>query len=213
MGSTPDAALRLAALAVFVAEDAARLAERLRLSNAEQAVLLLGASDHERAELPDEAAARRALYRLGPCKFEAHVLLASADEGGSPDDQRWRQALRLADRWQAPEFPLRGPDIMALGEVKGPEIGDMLRRLEADWIASDFTLDRDAAARQGEAASEGLTRRARSRSRRKRATRARARSRSTRRVRAWCRSRCPTLARRNSRKLVSRKGQRGSCML
>lgn len=144
LGLTPDPALRLAALAVFVAEDADRLATRLRLSNAEQSVLLLGASDHERRELPDEAAARRSLYQLGPCKFEAHVLLASADEGVPPDDKHWRQALRLADRWQAPEFPLRGTDITALGEVKGPEIGAMLRRLEADWIASDFTLDREA---------------------------------------------------------------------
>ncbi len=106
LGLAPDAALRLAALAVFVEEDAERLAARLRLSNAEQAVLLLGAADHERAELPDETAARRALYRLGPCKFEAHVLLASADEGVAPDDRGWRQALRLADRWQAPEFPV-----------------------------------------------------------------------------------------------------------
>ena len=42
-GLAPNAALRLAALAVFVEEDVARLAERLRLSNAEQAVLALGA--------------------------------------------------------------------------------------------------------------------------------------------------------------------------
>jgi poly(A) polymerase len=144
LGLTPDPALRLAALAVFVAEDAERLAQRLRLSNAEQAVLLLGTNDHERVELPDEIAARRSLYKLGPCKFEAHVLLAAADEGAAPDDARWRQALRLADRWQAPEFPLRGTDITALGDVKGPEIGETLRTLEAEWIASDFTLDRDA---------------------------------------------------------------------
>jgi tRNA nucleotidyltransferase/poly(A) polymerase len=39
---------------------------------------------------------------------------------------------------------LRGTDITALGDVKGPEIGEMLRRLEAEWIASDFTLDREA---------------------------------------------------------------------
>ena len=112
-----------------------------------------------RRELPDEAAARRALYQLGPCKFEAHVLLASADEDVLPDDQRWRQALRLADRWQAPEFPLRGPDITALGDVKGPQIGDMLRRLEAEWIASDFTLDRDALLAKARQLREGLTRR------------------------------------------------------
>ena len=144
LGLAPDAALRLAALAVFVPEDAERLAARLRLSNAEQALLLLGAADHDKVKLPDEIAARRALYRLGPCKFEAHVLLASADEGAAPDDRLWRQALRLADRWQVPEFPVRGPDIMALGKVQGPEIGEMLRRLEAEWVASDFTLDRVA---------------------------------------------------------------------
>ena len=39
---------------------------------------------------------------------------------------------------------MRGPDIMALGKVQGPEIGEMLRRLEAEWVASDFTLDRVA---------------------------------------------------------------------
>src|SRR5262249_25266374 len=37
----PDAMVRLAALAVFVAEDAERVARRLRLANAEQAVLAL----------------------------------------------------------------------------------------------------------------------------------------------------------------------------
>ncbi len=46
LGLAPDAALRLAALAVFVKEDAERLAARLRLSNNELAVLLLGAEDH-----------------------------------------------------------------------------------------------------------------------------------------------------------------------
>ena len=106
--------------------------------------LLLGADDHAAAELPDEAAAKRALYRLGPCSFEAHVLLASADAGVPPDDQTWRQALRLADRWEVPEFPLRGPDIMALGEVKGPAIGEILRQLEAEWVAGGFAASREA---------------------------------------------------------------------
>jgi hypothetical protein len=32
---------------------------------------------------------------------------------------------------------------MALGELKGPEIGALLKRLEQDWIASGFALDRD----------------------------------------------------------------------
>ena len=145
LGLAPDAALRLAALAVFVKEDAERLAARLRLSNTESAVLALGdADDHAAAELPDELAAKRALYRLGPCSFEAHVLLASADAGIPPDDQNWRWALGLADRWDVPEFPLRGPDIMALGEVKGPAIGEILRQIEAEWVAGGFAASREA---------------------------------------------------------------------
>jgi len=143
LGLVPDATLRLAALAVFVAEDAERLAARLRLSKAEQAVLALGAADHAKSGLPDGGAAKRALYRLGPSAFTAHVLIAWADSGASPNDPSWREALSLPERWQAPSFPLRGTDIMALGDAKGPEIGDILRRLEADWIAAGFAFSRE----------------------------------------------------------------------
>ena len=74
------------------------------------------------------------------------MLLASADAGIPPEDQAWRQALRLADRWDVPEFPLRGPDIMALGEAKGPAIGEILRQVEAEWVAGGFAaIARDAA--------------------------------------------------------------------
>lgn len=143
LGRGADAVLRLAALAVFVAEDAERLAARLRLSNAEQAVLALGAADHVEARLPDEEAARRALYRLGASEFAAFVLLAWTDSGAAPDDAAWCAALNLPDRWQAPSFPLRGADIMALGDLQGPEIGLVLRRLEADWAAGGFALSRE----------------------------------------------------------------------
>jgi poly(A) polymerase len=114
------------------------------LSNAEQAVLELAAGERGETGLPAEPAAKAALYRLGPKDYRASVLIAWARAGAAPDDPQWRLALSLPDRWQAPAFPLRGPDIIALGDVKGPEIGDMLRRLEAEWIASAFTLDREA---------------------------------------------------------------------
>ena len=122
-----------------------RLAARLRLSNAEQAVLLLGAADHDKGELPEEAAAQRALYRLGPCKFEAHVLLASADEGIAPDDQRVAAGAPPCRSLAGAGVPVaRARHHARSAKCKGPQIGDMLRRLEAEWIASDFTLDREA---------------------------------------------------------------------
>jgi len=141
-GLAPDPSLRLAALAVFIEEDAARVAERLRLSNAERAVLALGAEKGVVAGLPDETAAKSALYRLGQSYWSA-LLLAWADSCASPDDTAWRNALALPERWQAPSFPIGGNDIMALGELKGPEIGELLKVLEQDWIGSGFALGRD----------------------------------------------------------------------
>jgi poly(A) polymerase len=143
LGLVPDAMVRLAALAVFVAEDAERLAVRLRLSNAEQAVLALGAADRAESGLPDDGAAKRALYRLGASAFATTVLIAWGDAGAAPDDRRWREVFALPERWQAPAFPLRGSDIMPLGDLEGPEIGAMLRRLEAEWMAGGFTLSRE----------------------------------------------------------------------
>jgi tRNA nucleotidyltransferase/poly(A) polymerase len=141
-GLTPSAALRLAALAVFIEEDAARLVERLRLSNAVQAVLVLGARGDD-AALPGETAAKTLLYRLGSEAYRSRLLLAWADAGAAPDDAGWRNALTLPERWQAPVFPIGGNEVMALGKLKGPEIGALLKRLEQDWIASGFALDCD----------------------------------------------------------------------
>ena len=138
----PDAALRLAALTIFVEEDVARLADRLRLSNAEQDVLALAIRDRADCNLPDEGAAKALLYRLGAVAYRSRMLLAWADSDAAPDDTAWRSALTLPERWQAPAFPLRGDDIVALG-VQGPDIGAALRGLEHDWIESDFALTRD----------------------------------------------------------------------
>jgi tRNA nucleotidyltransferase/poly(A) polymerase len=141
VGLEPDAILRLAALGVFVQEDAPRLATRLRLSNAERAVLELGAA--KPAGLPDEEAAERALYRLGESDFARHVLPAWADSGASSEDKSWHSALTRPQRWKVPAFPLRGSDIMALGNLTGREVGETLRTLEAEWIAGGFAASRE----------------------------------------------------------------------
>jgi tRNA nucleotidyltransferase/poly(A) polymerase len=139
----PNAILRLAALSVFVAEDAPRLAARFKLSNAEQAMLALGADETFDAALPDDAAAKRLLYGIGAERFPMKVLLAWAASGAPADNVAWACALTLPERWQVPAFPLRGPDITALGDFKGPEIGEMLRKVEQHWIDGGFTQDRD----------------------------------------------------------------------
>lgn len=138
----PSAILRLAALAVFVPEDAKRLARRFKLSNAEQALLALAGAPFDEA-LPDEAAAKRKLYRLGPDDYAARALLAWATRAAPATDPDWQRAATLTGSWEAPVFPLRGPDITALGKFSGPEIGDMLRAVEQRWIAGGFAEDRE----------------------------------------------------------------------
>ena len=142
LGCDPNAVLRLAALAVFVPGDAKRIARRFKLSNAEQALLALGGEPFDHV-LPDEAAAKRKLYALGPERYASRVLLAWADSAAPATDPAWHRAATLAERWEVPDFPLRGPDIMALGDFAGPQIGEMLRRVEQHWIDGGFTQDRD----------------------------------------------------------------------
>jgi tRNA nucleotidyltransferase/poly(A) polymerase len=141
LGIAANASLRLAALAIFVEEDVARLGERLRLSNAEQAMLSLAAALHPTVGAPDETASRELFYGLGPSYLE-HVLLAWAQAAAPPDDTAWRCAYDLPTRWPAPAFPLRGADLIPLG-LSGPDLGEALRRLEQTWIASGFALSRD----------------------------------------------------------------------
>jgi tRNA nucleotidyltransferase/poly(A) polymerase len=143
LGLTPNAALRLAALAVFIAEDVPRLADRLRLSNAEQAVLSLAARLRPDSQIIGEAAAKEFLYRLGVEAYRSYLMLAFAASGAAPDNSEWRRVYALPERWQPPAFPLRGADLATLG-LKGPDIGETLRGLEQDWIAADFQPSREA---------------------------------------------------------------------
>lgn len=142
-GAAAEPLLRLAALCVAVREDAMRLSERFRLSNA-QARRLAVAAEAWRGLRPDtdEAALRRMLYRLGPESYRDSARLAFARRGGDRDG--WRGILDLPDRWTAPTFPLKGGDLRSLGIPAGPAIGRLLAELEAEWIAGGFAGDRTA---------------------------------------------------------------------
>ncbi len=145
LGREADAVLRLSALAVLVCEDTDRLAVRLRLSKAErqrlQKIAATAPIFHSRM---DELDAKIALYRLGPDRYRDRVLISWARSGEPLDNKPWRKLLTLPESWVVPEFPLTGTDISALGTMKGPAIGQILRDLEAQWINDGFSVDRDA---------------------------------------------------------------------
>jgi poly(A) polymerase len=135
--------LRLAALIrPSDVERVEAVAERLRLSNDERNRL------RRLAVMPmpdvggDPVAQRLALHRLGRATFVDLVRLARAS--GAIDGAAADRALALAAAWRAPDFPLQGDDLLALGVLPGPALGRMLAEVRAAWEASDFTLDRAA---------------------------------------------------------------------
>ncbi len=143
LGAEASPIRRLGALAVMVEEDTARLAMRLRLSNAE-AVRLDAIAALEPELLPgmSERDARTALYRIGEQAYRDRALIAWARAGDGSADEAWQQLYRLPERWVPPIFPLKGQDLIARGLKPGPEVGRALHGLEARWIASDFAVGR-----------------------------------------------------------------------
>ena len=150
-GVNTDALRHLAALLdPRRAENAAiSAAARLKLSNAERTRLTdlmvptLGVS----AEMDTEQESR-AMRRMGANQTRDLVLLAWAGElTASARLPRSRTDsyiafLKRCATWTTPEFPLTGADLIALGIPEGPEIGDLLDRIENWWENGGYKADR-----------------------------------------------------------------------
>jgi tRNA nucleotidyltransferase/poly(A) polymerase len=139
-GASPAASIRLAGLAARVREDVERVAGRLKLANAERermAAALAVAS--ELPAMPTEREARRLLYGFKAEAYRDGVALAAA--WGGANAGAWAETYRLPERWTAPAFPLAGADVLAAGAARGPAVGEVLRTLEAWWVAEDFRPD------------------------------------------------------------------------
>jgi poly(A) polymerase len=157
-GGQADPVQRLGALAVRIAEDAERLWQRLRLSNAEHERLTSMGEGWWRIAPEDGQPARALLYRLGPDRFVDRVLLAwSRAWSGSPratQDESWRSLAGLPERWVAPVFPLKAADFIKRGVQPGPALGAALHEAEEAWIAADFPVEAAAIAAIADAAAQ-----------------------------------------------------------
>ena len=137
----PDPMRRLGALAVAVTEDARRLAQRLRLSNAEAKQLDSMGHRWWRLADMDEAAAKRRMYRLGVERYRDRIMLAWARSGRNASSPRWREFATLPLRWAAPQFPLKAADFLSRGLSQGPALGHVLTLAEDAWLAAGFPTD------------------------------------------------------------------------
>jgi tRNA nucleotidyltransferase/poly(A) polymerase len=158
LGLRPNAMRRLGALAVAVTEDARRVSQRLRLSNAESRALDSMGHRWWRLAGMDEATARRRLYRLGEDRYRDRLMLAWARVGDEIDSAQWRRLATLPDRWRAPKFPLKAADFLARGIAEGPALGQALALAEDAWLAADFPMEEPALATIADQTLTRLTR-------------------------------------------------------
>jgi poly(A) polymerase len=152
LGWPVDPLLRLEALLPPDADRMKALAVRLRLSSAEAKRLEAWAVRPAVAATATESTLARMLYEgdRQAVLDRLRLSLALARGKAAADDKAMIEAgslsrlIAFAERWEKPEFPVKGRDLAAAGYARGPQLGKTLKSLEADWIASGFTLERDA---------------------------------------------------------------------
>jgi poly(A) polymerase len=146
-----DAVLRLGALAVNVREDADRLRERLRLSNAEHKRLVEMADARVawqgRETVPGEQELQAQLFVAGRVAATDALALAHAASGAWPQDPGWLAAAEFLAAVPEPRLPLSGNDVVASGRVRGRLVGAALKALQARWIRAGFPKEPAVVAR------------------------------------------------------------------
>lgn len=160
--SAPDAVLRLAALGVFVREDAERLRERLRLSNLELRRLAGAAERVERFRAeglaPQGARLGELVLRHGAGAIGDALKLMAA-EARPEEAPAWRAAVVALARYADLKLPVSGEDFKKRGLKEGRAIGAALKRLQAQWIRAGFPREPGEIARLIDEAARDATRR------------------------------------------------------
>jgi len=137
LSAQADPLLKLAAVALLKREDAARLQEVLRLSNAETQRLALCAQAMDAMHgtgVPDAQRIRELLLNFGRQATLDALHLAQAQDHASD----WTNALARAADLPEPKLPLGGADLIARGMSAGKGLGEALAHLEKSWIAAGF---------------------------------------------------------------------------
>lgn len=141
-----DPELGLVVLAGFVREDLERICDRFRLSNAERDRMRSAWAAMKRfrqgADLPE---AKALIYEVGRQGAVDGLLAhwAGQKARGQAVDAAYEDLLSRLRQAPLPVFPLKGADLIATGHAPGPALGDQLKRLEASWRDSGFSLNKE----------------------------------------------------------------------
>jgi poly(A) polymerase len=127
---------RMAALLPENESIARPIPQRLKFSKADAEALLVLVTLPKR--LRDDFsvnAVHRMMYAYG-ADFCRNALLLN---GGDISD-----VLAETATWTIPTFPIKGEDLLKLGILPGPGLGEILREVQDWWIDGDFRADRTA---------------------------------------------------------------------
>ncbi len=80
----------------------------------------------------------RYLYAQDIHAVEDRLRLAIARDDATSG--KFLRQLKWLSRWERPIFPLKGQHLLDTGLEAGPQISDLLGKIESRWIESDFTL-------------------------------------------------------------------------
>lgn len=83
-------------------------------------------------------------YLLAAHLLPAHLLAARYAIAAVKQGQEISpKAYKNLKQWDAPEFPVKGRDLMAIGFETGTAMGEALNKLEADWVAGGFSMTKE----------------------------------------------------------------------
>ncbi len=132
-------------LALLIGGPPAPVAQALRLSNTEAALLQALCEAPPPHPGLDDDALRRLLEEQEPGLPEQRSWLAQATaEPHGHDPAAWASLRRRLAAMPRPVFPLAGRDVLACGVPPGPEVGRLLTRLRDWWRDGGCKADRDA---------------------------------------------------------------------
>jgi len=118
-----------------------KLTHRLKLSGIEKRRLITWAKIGDIPPDMNMRDLRKILYLNGaPAVVDKIKIALSTYAPVTHLFKNYHNLLRQIGSWQPPLFPLHGRDLMMQGYKSGPELGKILKKLEKDWIESDFCL-------------------------------------------------------------------------
>ena len=127
--------------AIIPQADVTSVLARLRLSREDQKFCAQLASSNPLQIFADLSATnwRQSAFFMGG-RAAAYYACAAWRLGAVLDQQHY-QALQ---QWQPPKLPVSGADLLSHGVDNGAAVGQMLKRAEALWVESGFTMTKEA---------------------------------------------------------------------